>query len=92
MADYLSFDNKKDLSLYVASLQAQYDQVNALHSEMVSEWENKKLDAIANGETEFAQKLTELLAGAMEMKRKANEHMESLIWARDNLFLNQGGN
>ena len=92
MSDYLDFNNKKDLSLYVASVQAQYDQVNALHSEMVREWENKKLEAIANGEIEFAQKITDLLAGAVKMKEKANEHMDSLIWARDNLFLNEGGN
>lgn len=91
MSDYLSFDNKKDLSLYVASVQAEYDQVNALHSEMVSQWENKKLEAIANGDNELAQKLTDLLAGAVKMKQNANEHMENLVWARDNLFINEGG-
>lgn len=91
MAKILRFDNEGELSFYVASVQAKFDQLEALHSELASEWEDKRFLAVSNGETELAQSYTEALAEASELKREGTEHMKSLVWARDNLFSGKEG-
>jgi hypothetical protein len=83
-------DNKKDFSLYVASVQAEYDQVNALHAETLEELEAAKGKALAANDTESVEKISEFIEGALKMKENANSAMESLYWARDNFFNDEG--
>jgi hypothetical protein len=84
-------DNKKDFSLYVASFQAEYDQVNAFHADTVKKLETEKKEALANGDVDTATELDEIIAKAAEMKNKANKHLENLYWVRENLFTENEG-
>lgn len=90
MESSFTFDNKKDFALYVSSVQAQYDQVDALHSETLQKWEAHRSELLADGDNEHAEKVSELIAGAIELKKEVTEKLNALYWALDNLFNDEG--